>query len=180
MKLKYIVPAVIILLLAATLATAQSGGDYDLTWSTIDGGGQMWSNGGGYTLGGTTGQPDAGALHTGEDFSLQGGFWHPVCRPAAMDIAISCSGNQVVLNWTHDTANPNKAYTIHRATAPYQTPDPANPQATVLAPPWTDPTPNTCTDVAVNYFYVVRSVCVGAHADADERAEFDFSIVPGA
>ena len=35
-------------------------------------------------------------------------------------------------------------------------------------------------DVATNYYYyVVRSVCVGAHADDAERAEFDFSLTPG-
>ena len=30
-----------------------------------------------------------------------------------------------------------------------------------------------------NYYYVVRSGCVGAHADDAERAEFDFSLTPG-
>jgi hypothetical protein len=30
-----------------------------------------------------------------------------------------------------------------------------------------------------NYYYVVRSVCVGAHADDAERAEFDFGLTPG-
>jgi len=178
MRLRYLIPALVILLLSTTLATAQSGGDYDLTWSTIDGGGQMWSSGGSYTLGGNMGQPDAGVPHTGGDFSLQGGFWHPVCRPVAMAVTISCTGNQVTLDWTPDAAN--KAYTIHRATAPYQSLDPTNPQSTVLTPPWTDSDLNTCGDTASNYFYVVRSVCVGAHSDADERAEFDFGIVPGA
>ena len=33
---------------------------YDLGWFTIDGGGGMFSTGGGYELGGTIGQPDAG------------------------------------------------------------------------------------------------------------------------
>lgn len=44
---------------------AQSGGGYDLTWSTLDGGGAMFSTGGGYSLGGTLGQPDAGAASSG-------------------------------------------------------------------------------------------------------------------
>lgn len=47
--------------------------DYDLTWHTIDGGGGT-SPGGGYTLSGTIGQPDAGAM-SGGDFVLAGGFW---------------------------------------------------------------------------------------------------------
>ena len=52
---------------------AQSGGGYDLTWSTIDGGGGT-SNGGGYLLGGTIGQPDAGTM-SGGSYTLRGGFW---------------------------------------------------------------------------------------------------------
>ena len=48
--------------------------DYDLTWWTVDAGGHTFSTGGGYTLGGTIGQPDAGAL-TGGDYTLGGGFW---------------------------------------------------------------------------------------------------------
>jgi hypothetical protein len=54
-------------------AYAQTGGGYDLTWSTIDGGGGV-SNGGAYSLGGTVGQPDAGAM-TGGVYTLVGGFW---------------------------------------------------------------------------------------------------------
>ncbi len=53
---------------------AQSGGGYDLSWSTIDGGGYTFSQGGGYTLGGTIGQPDAGEMNGG-GYTLQGGFW---------------------------------------------------------------------------------------------------------
>jgi hypothetical protein len=55
-------------------AVAQSGGPYDLTWSTVDGGGYTFSAGGDYTLGGTVGQPDADLL-TGGDYTLAGGFW---------------------------------------------------------------------------------------------------------
>jgi len=57
-----------------TIALAQSGGGYDLTWSTVDGGGYTWSEGGGYSLGGTVGQPDAGVL-SGGGYTLAGGFW---------------------------------------------------------------------------------------------------------
>jgi hypothetical protein len=53
---------------------AQEGGGYDLTWSTVDGGGETFSVGGDYSLGGTVGQPDAGVLEGG-DYSLTGGFW---------------------------------------------------------------------------------------------------------
>jgi hypothetical protein len=53
---------------------SQSSGHYDLTWSSIDGGGTTYAAGGVYTLGGTIGQPDAGLL-TGGDYSVGGGFW---------------------------------------------------------------------------------------------------------
>jgi len=66
---------VLLLLLAfATGVSAQTGGGYDLTWNTVDGGGYTWSEGGGYSLGGTVGQPDAGVLSGGE-YTLAGGFW---------------------------------------------------------------------------------------------------------
>jgi hypothetical protein len=55
-------------------AAAQSGGPYDLTWSTVDGGGEMYSAGGAYTLDGTVGQPDVGVLEGGA-YTLAGGFW---------------------------------------------------------------------------------------------------------
>src|SRR5512144_1975161 len=66
------------LLVAAILRTgaalAQTGGGYDLTWSTIDGGGGS-SAGGVYQLAGTFGQPDAGTTLSGGVYSLSGGFW---------------------------------------------------------------------------------------------------------
>ena len=65
---------VVLLSLLASVALAQTGGGYDLTWSTIDGGGATWSEGGGYALGGTVGQPDAGVL-SGGGYTLAGGFW---------------------------------------------------------------------------------------------------------
>jgi len=61
------------LLAMARPAVAQTGGGYDLTWSTIDGGGGT-STGGSYSLSGTAGQPDAGTL-TGGNYTLAGGFW---------------------------------------------------------------------------------------------------------
>jgi hypothetical protein len=60
--------------LRATDALAQTGGPYDLSWSSVDGGAQA-SAGGSYWIGGTAGQPDAGDVLTGGDFDLTGGFW---------------------------------------------------------------------------------------------------------
>lgn len=64
----------VLLLLAASSALAQSGGGYDLTWNTVDGGGCAFSTGGVYSLGGTIGQADAGTL-AGGGYALSGGFW---------------------------------------------------------------------------------------------------------
>lgn len=62
--------------LNARLAIAQSGGGYDLTWHSIDGGGATFSTGGTYSLGGTIGQADANTTAmTGGSYNLQGGFW---------------------------------------------------------------------------------------------------------
>ncbi|MFU8827005.1 MAG: hypothetical protein ACNA70_05870 [Brevefilum sp.] len=63
----------LLLLVAALPVLAQSGGIFDLTWSTVDGGGGA-SAGGNYALSGTIGQPDTG-LSSGGGFVLAGGFW---------------------------------------------------------------------------------------------------------
>ena len=54
-------------------------GDYQIVWSTIDGGGGQ-SSGGKYVLNGTIGQPDAGYSESG-NYELLGGFWPgaPMC-----------------------------------------------------------------------------------------------------
>ena len=62
----------IIVLLVLTLSLPALA-DYEITWSTIDGGGGQ-SSGGPYTLTGTIGQPDAGEM-SGGDYQLSGGFW---------------------------------------------------------------------------------------------------------
>ena len=53
-------------------AFGQTGGDYEISWSTIDGGGGK-SAGGDYVLTGTIGQPDA-AWSSGGQYELLGGF----------------------------------------------------------------------------------------------------------
>jgi hypothetical protein len=66
--------SIVLLIITVSIAAAQSGGGYDLTWSTIDGGGSE-SIGSSYTLVGTIGQLDAGPLMNGEGYLLTGGFW---------------------------------------------------------------------------------------------------------
>ncbi len=74
---KILAALLLVLAVGAAAAYAQAGGGYDLTWNTIDGGGATRStgSGGGYSLGGTAGQPDA-ATWTGGGYTLAGGFWH--------------------------------------------------------------------------------------------------------
>jgi uncharacterized membrane protein len=73
MKACRLAAVVALIVLACSPALAQTGGGYDLTWSTLDAGGGA-SSGGGYSLSGTIGQPDAGALNGG-GYVLRGGFW---------------------------------------------------------------------------------------------------------
>jgi hypothetical protein len=64
----------LVIAVVITSAWALTGGGYDLTWNTVDGGGGMFSTGGTYELGGTIGQPDAGEM-VGGTYTLNGGFW---------------------------------------------------------------------------------------------------------
>jgi hypothetical protein len=87
MKRKVIPTTALVLLLAlsatiglVSVVAARSDGlrsslaaAYDLSWWTVDGGAAPFS-GGGYSLAGTVGQPDAGLLADG-DYTLGGGFW---------------------------------------------------------------------------------------------------------
>jgi hypothetical protein len=78
---------------------------YSITWSTIDGGGGT-STGGQYTVSGTVGQPDAGALSDGT-FTLQGGFWPGIVATStgeAPTLFIQVSGNSVIVSWSSGTA----------------------------------------------------------------------------
>ena len=61
--------------------------DFELDWWTVDGGGGTFSTGGGFELGGTIGQPDAGVM-TGGDYELTGGCW-----PAASAGPAICRGD---------------------------------------------------------------------------------------
>ena len=58
------------------LSTQAQSGDagYTLSWWTVDGGGAIFSENGGYSLGSTIAQPDA-AVWGGSGYTLAGGFW---------------------------------------------------------------------------------------------------------
>ena len=66
--------ALTILITAISFAQS-SGGDFEITKSTIDNGGGT-SSGGNFSLTGTIGQHDANRqISTGGGFALAGGFW---------------------------------------------------------------------------------------------------------
>jgi len=92
----------LMLVALTTAARAQSAGPFDLSWSTIDGGGGT-SSGGQFTLAGTIGQLDAGvATLTGGQFSLTGGFWSflsVVQTPGAPLLKIKLIGGNAVISW---------------------------------------------------------------------------------
>ena len=59
---------------AVFIVAAAPAADFEISRSTIDGGGAMRSTGGDLELSGTIGQPDAGAM-SGGAFTLTGGFF---------------------------------------------------------------------------------------------------------
>src|SRR5262245_6257011 len=79
MKLKSfpfsLVPALIAVTWAWLVSTshAQSGGPFNLCWSTLGGGGGVSSNGR-FAMSGTVGQAETGSL-SGGVFKVEGGFW---------------------------------------------------------------------------------------------------------
>src|SRR5829696_2437250 len=85
----------------ATNATAQS---FSIDWYTIDGGGGT-STGGGYSLTGSVGQPDAGTM-SGGSFSLDGGFWAVIAvqTPGTPLLTVRHTAtNTVVVSWPSTT-----------------------------------------------------------------------------
>lgn len=77
---------------------------YSIDWFTIDGGGGT-SAGGGFTLSGTIGQPDAGRL-SGGAYTLEGGFWPAfsvVSVSGAPTLFITLLGAQVQISWSPAT-----------------------------------------------------------------------------
>jgi len=89
------------LIFTAFTSFSQSGGNFDLRWSTVDSGGGS-SSGGSFSISGTVGQPDAGSLSGGQ-FKLEGGFWSGVSvaqSPDAPILKIKLVGNgQALLSW---------------------------------------------------------------------------------
>jgi hypothetical protein len=87
-------------LAASLVAAAGLGQSYSIDWHAIDGGGGT-STGGGFSLSGTIGQPDAGQM-SGGNFKLTGGFWSllAIQTPDAPRLTITfTSTNTAIVSW---------------------------------------------------------------------------------
>lgn len=120
-----------------SIALAQSGGGYDLTWNTVDGGGGT-SVGGVYELSGTAGQPDAGTL-SGGSYTLAGGFWGGTVAVAAqyrLYLPLIVKGYTVVheteLAYDSGAGTPDASWEVGKGFAVRFTP-PATPATLVRA-----------------------------------------------
>jgi hypothetical protein len=157
-----------LLALAGAAALAQSGGGFDLSWNTVDGGGGA-SSGNGYELRGTIGQADAGQL-SGGGYTLSGGFWGGICAVAVPAVTAADNGGALELDWSG-----GGTYDVYRGTSAYF--DPAAPAyASGVSAPWTDPDANALGDPATNYYYVLLG---GGCAVSNRVGAFDFALVPG-
>jgi hypothetical protein len=54
---------------------AQSGGDYDVSWSVVGSAGDQFATGGGYQMGFTLAQDSPPALSTGGNYQIAQGYW---------------------------------------------------------------------------------------------------------
>jgi hypothetical protein len=123
------------------MSIAQSGGQFDLSWSTIDGGGGF-SSGSQFVLTGTIGQPDAGSL-TGGNFKVEGGFWSAVQViqvAGAPTLKVKLVGTNAIVSWPASVAGFNLE----------ETPSLANPV-------WSS-TPQPIVDTATEHTVTVPAV----------------------
>jgi len=79
-------------------AIAQVGGNYSLSWNTLDGAGGTCA-GGTFVLNGTVGQPEASTASVGGRCTLTGGFWTGVAE-VGPPLFIARSGPNVIVSWT--------------------------------------------------------------------------------
>jgi hypothetical protein len=168
MNRKTLLAVIILFLLAAGGAVlAQSGGGFDLSWNTVDGGGGA-SSGDDYEVSSTVGQADAGTM-SGGSYTLTGGFWGgATCTVADPAVTAARSSGAIELAWTESGG---VAYDVYRSTTPYQMP--ATAYATGVSSPWADP---VLGDPSTHHFYWVLG---GGCALSQQVAEFEFPLVPG-
>ena len=177
----------IILRQPSGVALAQTGGPYDLTWSTIDGGGAMFSTSGCYSVGGTIGQPDPGQL-SGGSYTLAGGFWPggPAGPAAAADLRASNESGSLRLDWTavtHDVDGngiSGLTYNVYRAVdLPYFVAGTAY-EGGISDTWYFDLDPNAIGNAGHSYCYLIRAVYSGlTSTDSNRVGSFSFGLVPG-
>ena len=165
---------VVLLLLVGRTVLAQTSSNFNLTWSTIDGGGGS-STSSNFSLSGTVGQPDAGRSSS-DNLTLHGGFWQCITAPVALPTIANASGD-VQLMWTSTATTVN----IYRAVNdPFFTPDVPY-DSDEDGSPWLDTLDNDeIGNVAENHTYLIRAKgdC-GESGNSMRLGEFDFAIVPG-
>jgi hypothetical protein len=102
-------------LLISTLCFPLSAfAQFAIDWHTIDGGGGT-STGGVYSVTGTIGQPDAGAM-SGGNYTLQGGFWGVIAAVQTPDAPLlsilHTTTNTVAVTWP----SPSTGWTLQQNT----------------------------------------------------------------
>jgi hypothetical protein len=125
------------------LTTSALAQNYSIDWYTIDGGGGT-STGGVYSVTGTIGQPDAGALMTGGNYTLQGGFWaiQAVQTPGAPLLSIArTTTNTVLVSWPSPSTgwtlqqNTNSISSLNWSNAPGPVQDDGSTKTLIVNPP---------------------------------------------
>ena len=78
---------------------------YSVNWYTVaSGGGAVggMNGGGGYTLSGTFGQPDAGGPVSAGGYTVTSGFWSLISlvqTPGLPSLSITRSGGKIIISW---------------------------------------------------------------------------------
>jgi len=83
-------------IIATCAAAPLGGGSFTVDWYTVDGGGATYLSGGGFTLGSTIGQVDAGPVMNGGQFQLIGGFWAAQTSGSLVQCPADLDGDGIV------------------------------------------------------------------------------------
>lgn len=165
----------ILLTLPLVAARAQTGGNFDLSWNSVDGGGGA-ASGGSFELVGSIAQADAGGPLSGGAFELTGGFIQCFTRAPLTDVGISnAGGGNAELSWSAPDA-----YDVWKSNDPYFVA--GDPGSTLDGDEVTSPYTvlGVIGDPAQNfYFQVVGQNGCGNAPPSNRTGEFDFSLVPG-
>ena len=133
------------LALPAAVILAQAG-SYEVRWWTADGGGATFSEGGGYRLGGTIGQADAG-VSSGGPYTVKGGFSGGARQPTPTPTATETPTATATVTAT-PTEGPSPTPTATATEGPSPTPtntatEGPSPTPTSTATEGPSPTPTT-------------------------------------